>query len=257
MTLVGIPLYLAILTAAKPGVEAKQVSIQWPTHFAFFQNMWTVMTEGSGLQGFINSCLITIPTIFLVLLFGAMAAWVFARGRTRATRSLYYLSIAGILVPPSVITTVRVLKLIGVYGTQPGLVLFYCGSFMGLAIFLMTGFVRNIPYSIEEAAQIDGASTLQIFWSIILPALRPALLTTGVFLSLSIWNDFFYAYFLLPDPSNATLPLGLYNFESANQYQLNWNLIFADAIFTSVPLLIVFMVAQRRIVAGLLGGSEK
>lgn len=255
--LIGMPFYLALVTASKTGEQAKLVSLDLPQPFVLWENLTRVVTDGNGVGGLLNSVFITVPAIVLTLLFGAMAAWVFARGKTRSVQALYYLAVAGILLPPSIITTIRVLQATGLYGGPVGLILFYCGAYMGIAIFLMTGFVKAIPYSLEEAAQLDGAGTLRVFWHIIVPSLRPVLLTSGVFLALGIWNDFFYAYFLLPDPANATLPLGLFNFASANQYELNWNLIFAHAVFTSLPLLILFMFAQRRIISGFLGGGVK
>lgn len=257
IVLIGTPLYLALVTASKTGEQAKRVSLEFPDPFVLWENLARVVIDGNGITGLLNSAFVTVPAIVLTLFFGAMAAWVFARGKARPIQALYYLAVAGILLPPSIITTIRVLQATGLYGGQVGLVLFYCGAYMGVAIFLMTGFVKAIPFSLEEAAQLDGAGTLRVFWHVIVPSLRPVLLTSGVFLALGIWNDFFYAYFLLPDPANATLPLGLFNFASANQYELNWNLIFAHAVFTSAPLLILFMFAQRRIISGFLGGSVK
>lgn len=257
LVLVGIPVLFVLFTASKTGDDAKRISLSLPTAFALFENLRTVIVEGEALQGFVNSCLITIPTIALTLLLGSMAAWVFARTKSRGVQALYYLAIAGVLLPPAIITTIRVLQSSGLYGTQIGLILFYSAVYLAVAIFLITGFVRSIPFSMEEAAALDGAGTLRIFFSIILPSLRPVLLTTGIFLALSIWNDFFYAFFLLPKADDATMPLGLYAFVNANQFELNWNLIFAQVLTTSLPLLIVYIFAQKRIISGLLGGGVK
>ena len=161
------------------------------------------------------------------------------------------------MLPPAIVTTLKVLDTLGLAGTQAGLILFYCGSQLSIAIFLMTGFIKGIPFEMEEAARIDGAGTFRVFWSIILPSLRPVLLTTGIILTLFIWNDFLTPFFLLPSTDQQTLPLGLYNFASANQYELNWNLIFTQVLLVSLPLLIVYVIAQRKVVSGLLGGALK
>jgi raffinose/stachyose/melibiose transport system permease protein len=251
------PIVLIVITVLKPTDEAHSVDLQLPTRIAFWQNLQTVLTEGNDVQGFFNSLLISVPSILLVLFFGSMCAWVFARGKRRSVQVIYYVAISGIMLPPAIVTTLRVLGAIGLSGSQIGLILFYAGTQLSIATFLMTGFVKGIPIELEEAARIDGAGTLRVYWSIILPSLRPVLLTTAVILSLTIWNDFMTPFFLLPNQSEQTLPLGLYNFASANTYELNWNLIFTQILIVSLPLLVLYLVAQRRIVSGLLGGSLK
>lgn len=254
---VGVPLWLVLVTAAKPYTEAQRLSLGLPKDWHLAENISTVFSDGAVVRGFINSCLVTIPALFLLLFFGAMAAWVFGRARRGGLRALYYLAISGILLPPAIITTLRVLQGVGLDGTRVGAVLFYAGAYMSLSIFLMTGFVKGIPYEMEEAARMDGCSTLGVFLRIIMPALRPVLLTTGVFLALQVWNDFFYAFFLLRGSERQTLPLGLFGFVSGNQYRTNWHLIFADVIAVSLPLIVAYLVAQKRIVSGLLSGAVK
>lgn len=251
------PMVLIVITALKPTDEAHSVNLRLPTRVEFWQNLHTVLTEGNVVQGFLNSLLISVPSILLLLFFGSMCAWVFARSKKRSVKVIYYIAISGIMLPPTIVTTLRVLDAIGLSDTQIGLILFYAGTQLSIAIFLMTGFVKSIPIELEEAASIDGAGTLRVYWSIILPSLRPVLLTTAVILSLVIWNDFMTPFFLLPNQSEQTLPLGLYNFASANTYELNWNLIFTQIMLVSMPLLILYLVAQRRIVSGLLSGSVK
>ena len=251
------PLYLAVLTALKPTAEARSVNMKLPTRLEFFDNLATVVSQGNTIQGFFNSLIVTVPAVLLLLFFGSMAAWVFARGRKRTVKALYYVAISGVMLPPTIVSTLRVLEVLHLDGTQIGLISFYSGTQLSISIFLMTGFVKGVPFEIEEAARIDGAGTLRVFWSVILPSLRPVLLTTGVILTLFIWNDFLTPFFLLPDSSDQTLPLGLYNFASANTYELNWNLIFTQVILVSLPLLVLFIAVQKRIVGGLLGGAVK
>ncbi|SEG88676.1 raffinose/stachyose/melibiose transport system permease protein [Nonomuraea solani] len=254
---VGVPLWLVLVTAAKPYAEAQRLSLAPPRTWHVAENLETIFADGAAVRGFVNSCLVTVPALALLLFFGAMAAWVFGRARQRGLRALYYLAISGILLPPAIVTTLQVLKAAGLDGSRLGAVLFYAGVHMSLAIFLMTGFVRGIPYEMEEAARLDGCSTLGVFLRIVLPSLRPVLLTAGVFLALQIWNDFFYAFFLLHGSERQTLPLGLFGFVSGNLYRTNWQLIFADVIVVSLPLVAVYLVAQKRIVSGLLSGAVK
>ncbi|MCY7413687.1 MAG: carbohydrate ABC transporter permease [Salinibacterium sp.] len=257
IALVGIPLYVIVLTALKPADEARSVNIDLPSRIGLLENLAIVIGDGEALRGFINSCIVTVPAIVVTLLLAASAAWIFGRARHRVPRVLYYLVITGIMLPPAIVATIRVLGVVGLDGTQLGLILFYCGTQIGGAVFLMTGFVKGIPYEMEEAARIDGASALRILWSIILPSLRPVILVAGVYLMLTVWNDFFYAFFILRDPDHRTMPLGLYGFAAANMFQFNWSLIFTYVLLTSIPIVVAFLIAQKRIVSGLLGGIGK
>jgi raffinose/stachyose/melibiose transport system permease protein len=257
LVVVGGPIYLMIATASKPTAEAHSVDASLPTKFDLLHNISTVIDEGNTLSGLLNSVLITVPAVVLLLLFGSMAAWVFARVKSRATTALYFVAISGVMLPPAIVATIKLLSTLGLSGSRIGLILFYGGTQLSIAIFLMTGFVKAIPFEIEEAARIDGAGTWRIYRSIILPSLRPVLLTASIVLTLFIWNDFLTPFFLLSSPGEQTLPLGLYNFASANQYQLNWNFIFTQILLVSLPLLILYISAQRKIVGGLLGGSGK
>jgi raffinose/stachyose/melibiose transport system permease protein len=161
--------------------------------------------------------------------------------------------ISGILVPPAIVTTIRLLRAMGLYGSETGLVFFYCGWLMAIAIFLITGFVKTIPLELEEAARIDGASALVIFRRIIFPILRPITIAAGFIMLLVMWNDFLYPFFFLNGSNNQTLTLGLYNFVSASLYEVKWNLVFADVVVTSLPLVAVYYVCQRWVVAGFMG----
>lgn len=257
IVLVGLPLYVMIITTMKPADEAHTVNLSLPTDNAFWENLRTVLIEGDTLRSFLNSTLITVPTVALALLTGALASWVIARGKRVSIHMVYYLLLAGVMLPPAMIASVRLLQSIGLYNTVPGLILFQVGVGLGGVVFLMTGFVRGLPYEMEEAARIDGASSMRVFLSIILPSMRPVLLTVGITMMLAVWNEFFTVFFILPNPAFATLPLGLYKFAAANEYQLNWNLIFMQILLVSLPMLIVYLFAQRRIISGLLSGAGK
>jgi raffinose/stachyose/melibiose transport system permease protein len=133
----------------------------------------------------------------------------------------------------------------------------YSGVYLSLAIFLITGFVRTIPRELEEAAQIDGASRWRVFWRVIFPLLSPVLFAAGILLWVYVWNDFFYAFFLLNGAGRQTLPLGLFSVVSSNSHSTNWNYVFADVIVVSLPLVVVFVIGQRRILAGVMAGGVK
>ena len=255
---VGIPVWLVVVNSFKPLGEANALGLGLPGSWAGAENYATVFEDGEVAKGLRNTIIVAIPTVILVLLLGGMAAWAFARHRGRSASLLYYLCISGVLIPPAIVASYQVLRTIGLQGTHPGLVLFYAGAWMAFAIFLTTGFVKTIPVELEEAARLDGAGSLTIFRRIIFPLLLPINITAGFILLLFVWNDLLYAFFMLTGRDNRTLILGLFNVVSGYQYQIRWNLVFANVVIVSAPLAIAFLLAQRRIVAGLLGtGTDK
>ncbi|MBO9625985.1 MAG: carbohydrate ABC transporter permease [Microbacterium sp.] len=254
---VVVPLWLMVVNSFKSPAEASDLSLALPTQWAIAENYGAVFTAGNYLVGLRNSVLVAVPTIVVVLLLGAMAAWAYARSPRRSFQVFFYVTSLSILLPPAVIPTLFVLSTLHLDGSIAGYALMMMGTRMGLIVFLTTGFVRGIPVELEEAAAIDGASRIRIFTSVMLPLLRPTLFVGGVLLVIQVWNDFFFALLLLKTSANATLPLTLFSFASASTTSLNWNLVFAHVIMTSLPLIVVYLIAQRRVLAGLTEGGVK
>ena len=254
--LLGIPFWLVISTASKDRAQALTPNLSAPTHWQLFQNFATVINQGNMVPAFFGSLLIMVPSVIGVLVLGSFAAWVLARRKGRGIAIIYALSISGIVLPPAVVTIVLLLREIGLAGTPLGMIGVYMGLYMSTVIFFVTGFVRTIPIELEEAARMDGANPVVVFWRIILPLLRPVLATATILICLYIWNDVFYALFVIGGRLD-TLPLNLYQVASAGLYLNNWHLIFAYIILMSVPLLVTFIVAQRRIISGITSGAVK
>lgn len=252
---VGVPLWIVLINSVKSIGEANALGLGLPDEWRLVENYSTVVEQGRAWQGLRNTLLVTIPSVVGIVALGGLASWVFARTRHRAVSLLYFLTISGILIPPAVVTSIQVLKALTFHGTPFGLILFYMGVFMSFGVFLITGFVKTIPIELEEAARIDGAGSFTVFTRIIAPLLSPVLVTASFILVLFIWNDFFYPFFILRGNEQRTLTLGLFNFVSGYQYQIRWNLVFADVVLVSLPLIGLFVLVQRRIVAGLLGTS--
>ena len=253
----GVPLWLVVVTSGKSRGDALSPSLSLPKHgWHFGANYSKVFTDGRVWSAFVGSVSIVVPSVVLLLLFGSMAAWVFARRRGFAVSMLYAIAISGIVLPPAVITLVLLLRQLGLAGTLTGMVLVYTGIYMSTAIFFITGFIRTIPPQLEEAARVDGAGPVRIFFTIVVPLLRPVLATATILICLYIWNDVFYAFFVIGGRKD-TLPLNLFQVASAGLYLNNWHLIFAYVVLMSVPLLVAFAVAQRRIISGITGGAVK
>jgi len=253
---IGIPLWLVVMTAAKPTGEALTPNLSLPHHWQLGKNLADAWTQGRVPAAFLGSLLIMVPSVAGVLLLGSLAAWVLARRSGRLAAVLYALAISGIVLPPAVVTIVLLLRQLGLAGSPLGMIGVYMGIYMSTVVFFVTGFVRTVPVSIEEAARMDGAGPLRVFFRVILPMLRPVLATATILICLYVWNDVFYAFFVVGGRLD-TLPLNLFQVASAGLYLNNWNLIFAYIILMSAPLLILFAVAQRRIISGITTGAVK
>ncbi|WP_086662123.1 carbohydrate ABC transporter permease [Lentzea kentuckyensis] len=253
---IGIPLWLVVVTAAKSQGEALNPDLSLPQHWQLLENIRQVWVDGEVPAAFFGSLLIVVPTVALLLTFGSMAAWVLARRATRLNAVLYALGISGIVLPPAVVTVVLLLRQLGLAGTAIGMIGVYTGIYLSTVIFFVTGFVRTIPPALEEAAQIDGAGPFMVFWRIVLPLLRPVLATATILICLYVWNDVFYAFFVVGGRLD-TLPLNLFRVASAGLYLNNWHLIFAYVVLMSLPLVVVLAVAQRKIISGITGGAVK
>ncbi|TQK18669.1 raffinose/stachyose/melibiose transport system permease protein [Microbacterium sp. SLBN-154] len=252
-----VPLWLLVVNSFKTERAAADLTLGLPEEWRLLENYAAVFADGNYLTGLRNSLLVAIPTIAAVLILGAMAAWAYARSRSMTLQSLYYLSALSILLPPAVIPTIFVLTTLGIDGSLAGYALMMIGTKMGLFVFLATGFVKGIPMEIEESAAIDGASRVRTFFQILLPLLRPVMFVGAVLLIIAVWNDLFFAQLLLRGPDNATLPVALFSFASASMNIIRWNEVFAHVVLSSLPLVIVYIIAQRQVLAGLTEGGVK
>ena len=252
----GVPFWVIIVTAGKSAVDARQPNLALPSQWEFGKNISTTFSEGNMGVASLGSLLLLIPSVFGVLLLGAMASWVLARRKTRGLSIVYTIGISGVIVPPAIVPIVLLLKQIGLQGTPLGLIGVYIGMYMSTVIFFITGFIRTIPIELEEAARVDGANPMRVFFRIIFPLLGPVIATATILVSLFIWNDVFYALFVVGGRLD-TLPLNLYQVASSGLYLQNWNLIFSYILLMTLPMLLVFIFAQRRIISGVTSGAVK
>lgn len=256
VALLGVPFWMVVVTAGKDQAEALNPNLSLPSHWQLLQNFGTVLTQGRMVPAFLGSMLVMVPSVLGVLILGAMASWVLARRRSRLISVVYALGISGIVLPPAVVTIVLLLRQLGLAGTAVGMIGVYMGMYLSTVIFFVTGFVRTIPVELEEAARVDGAGPVRVFVRIILPLLGPTLATATILICLYIWNDVFYALFVVGGRLD-TLPLNLYQVASSGLYLQNWHLIFAYIVLMSLPLLVTFAVMQRRIISGITSGAVK
>lgn len=255
-----VPLWLLLVNSFKPYREAALLTLSLPHRWAILSNYGTALHQWGFLTALKNSALVVIPTMLVVLLLGSLAAWGFARSQSMTMKIAFNISVLTILLPPAVLPTIYLLQKLHLQATIQGYALSMMGTRIGIIVFLATGFLRSFPRSLEEAAMIDGANRFQMYRRIILPLLRPVLLVGGIILVISIWNEFFFALFLLGGSANETLPLALFQHAASsatNEVTYLWNLIFADVVLTSLPVLIVYLIVNRRLIAGLSEGALK
>jgi raffinose/stachyose/melibiose transport system permease protein len=254
--LIGMPLWIVVVTAGKSQGEALDPDLSLPTTWQYAENFAAVWEDGRVPAAFLGSLLVMVPAVIGVLALGSLASWVLARRSSRLMAVLYALAISGIVLPPAVVTVVLLLRQLGLAGTAIGMIGVYMGMYLSTVIFFVTGFIRTIPVELEEAARVDGAGPLRVFGRIILPLLVPVLSTATILICLYVWNDVFYAFFVVGGRLD-TLPLNLFQVASAGLYLENWHLIFAYVVLMSLPLLAVFVVAQRKIISGITSGAVK
>jgi len=252
-----LPAWVVIVTSFKSVGESKILGISLPRESHAIENYTAVIEDSQFFNGLWNSLLVTSVSVGVLLLLGAMASWTFARSRSRLIRILYLIAIAGILVPPAIIPSIAILRAIGLQGTHVGLIVFYVALLMALTVFIVTGFVGNIPTELEDAARIDGCGEIGVFFRIVLPLLQPVIISTGMLLTIIVWTEFFSAFLILSGRSSQTLPLGLFYVSSGAIHQILWNQVFTHVVLVSAPLLTAYFLVQRRLVDGILAGGLK
>ena len=252
-----VPFIFILLTAAKTRQEAALFQFSWPSKFQLLENIRDVIAFGDHrmLRALWNSTLLTVGSVTLIVLFSALVAYVMQRRGDRMASVVSSIMLAGLIIPPAVVPTIFLLQWVHLYKTLLGLIMVEVAFTMPFATLIFRAFVANIPRELDEAAILDGASPTQVFFSIILPLLQPAIITVIVVSSVGIYNDFVSPLYFLPGAENVTVQLTLYSFIS--QFTSQWNLLFADVLIITIPPFIMFMFFQRQIVSGMTAGAIK
>lgn len=249
-----IPLLIMFLGSVKNQVEAAQLTISLPSTW-HFENFAFVIETGKIIGSFFNSVVITGSATVIGVCCAAMAAFVIARKKTKGGENLYNYFFLGMIAPMQIITTYLMLNVLHLSGSFLGIILIYVSINLPFNTFLFTSFISGIPKEIDEAANVDGCGIWRLFFTIIMPLLKPVIATSSVIFAMNVWNDFQLPLYFLSSPSKYTMPLTIYNFYG--KYFSNWNYVFADMVLTAIPILIVYLIAQKYIVAGMTAGAVK
>jgi len=202
---------------------------------------------------FFNSLLVTTSSVAGILLLGSMAAYALSRFYHPATPVVYWLFLAGLMVPVqlSIVPLFFELRAMGLLNSRVGLVLVYIANGLPFAIFVLANFFRALPRSLYEAAVVDGCNETTAFWRVMLPLARPGLITVAIFQFIGIWKEYFFAFmFTSGSQTDAvrTLPLGLANLSLIAQYKNNYGMLFAGVVIVTSPILLVYLALQRHLV---------
>ncbi|WP_433002308.1 carbohydrate ABC transporter permease [Kribbella sp. CA-294648] len=252
-----VPFAFIVLTAVKDRQQASLLDFSWPHQFQFVQNFIAVVEARDYMLiiAFINSTILTVASVAGMVVLAAMAAFVLQRRQTRWNGLVNFLVLSGLIIPPAVVPTIWVLQRIGLFRTMPGLILVEIAFGLSFCILLFRAFVGTIPRELDEAAIIDGAGPVRLFFTVIFPLLRSVIVTVVVVQSVVVFNDFVNPLYFLPGDQNATVQLTLYNFSS--QFTTQYNLLFMNILLITLPPLVMFLFFNRQIVAGMTAGAVK
>ena len=252
-----VPFAFIVLTAVKDAGQAARLDFSWPRHFQLVDNFLQVVRARDYILviAFINSAILTVVSVAGLVVLGAMVAFVLQRRVTRWTGLINFLVLSGLIIPPAVVPTIWVLQRAGLFGTLPGLILVEIAFGLSFSVLLFRAFIATVPRELDEAAVIDGASPLRLFFQVVLPLLRPVMVTVIVVQSVAVFNDFTNPLYFLPGEQNATVQLTLFTFQS--QFNTSYNLLFTDILLITVPPLIMFLFFNRQLVAGMTAGAVK
>jgi raffinose/stachyose/melibiose transport system permease protein len=253
--LVALPFYYIVVNTLKTQQQAVHEPFALPNPL-ILDNYVTIFQNTALLQGFANSFYITALSIVVMLVIGSMAAFGILMSGGVILRIANVLLVVAFVIPgqATLIPLYEMMVGIRLVDNLNGLILLYSGSSV-FCYFLIVGYMRTIPWDIVEAARIDGAGLFRIYWQIILPLIRPILVTVGVFQTMWIWNDFFYPSVFLSSSENQTLILQVYR--AVGQFTTNWPAFMTMTVVVLIPMLIFFIFMQRHIVSGLVSGSVK
>jgi raffinose/stachyose/melibiose transport system permease protein len=251
---VFVPIYLVFVNSLKTRAEASSMGIGLPA-VPQWGNYATVIEQGRLVGAFVNSLLYSLTATAICVVLAAMAAYVLAHRRTRSHRLIYLLLIMGIAMPTNFVTLMQVMQWTNLVNTQLGIILLYAAMQIPFGVFLIYAFIGTIPRELDEAALIDGCSPSRAFFKVIFPLLTPVLVTLSVLSILNIWNEFLLPLYFLNNSSAWPMTLAVYNF--FGQFQADWGLVSADVVLTIVPVIVIYLVAQRWILSGMSTGAVK
>lgn len=249
---VGLPFLWMITTSLKPPKLAFKAPYLYPTHF-YWENFVNAWREAPFARYYLNSIVVAFCVTFGQVATSALAAYAFDRFEFPFKRTLWFTFLATLMIPLPllVIPTFQIVQHLHWGNSLIALIIPRCWTAFG--ILLLRQFIHSIPRDFDDAARMDGASTLRVIRSVILPLARPAVATLALFAFLFAWNDFLWPLIVLNSPENFTVPLGIANF--SGKYGTRWTLLMAATVSATIPAVLAFLAMQRSLIRGLVTGG--
>ncbi len=250
------PLFISFMSAFKTNGEILKNPLAFPSS-AYTGGFEYLFAKTDFPAAFFNSIFLTVVSECLIILVIPMGAYGIARTRSRLSTAVYTFFLAGMMIPfqAYMVALFRQLNTLGIFGTLAGPVVIYIAGATGFGTLLFTSFVSGIPREIEEAAHIDGCSSLRTFWQIVFPLLKPCTASMVILNGLGIWNDYLMPSLVLPSTGAKTINVEIYRF--AGELSSRWDIVFSGVVCGIVPILIVFFSLQGYFVKGITAGAAK
>jgi trehalose/maltose transport system permease protein len=255
------PFYWAIRSAFTPDSEQFSTPIKyWPAH-PTWANFREVLTTSTFQHALINSTIVAGSVTLFSLLIGSLAAYALGRFRFRGRSAVLYLMLSMTIFPQIAIlgALYTMINNFHLYDKLGALIFSYLIFTLPFTVWVLTSFMRGLPGDLEEAAYVDGATPLQVFYKVLLPLIAPGLVTTGLLAFIAAWNEYLYALSFIQTPQKYTVPLAITTFvgKSGSSFQVPWGQIMAATVIVTLPLIAAVLILQRRILAGLTAGAVK
>lgn len=251
-----VPFIFVLLNSLKPTKEITSNPMSLPISFDL-SNYTGAFDKMHYVHAFTNSIIITVLSVGLIILFSSMTAYIMVRRKWVVTKYLFFIMVASMIIPfqGMMIPLVKIYGPIGFLNSKWALIYMYIGFGSSLAVFMFHGFIKSIPLELEEAASVDGASKLRIYGTVILPLLKPIVMTVAILDTLWIWNDFLLPSLVLIQEGARTLPLSTFYFYGT--FSTDYGMSMASLILTAVPIIIFYLFMQKHIIEGVMQGSIK
>ena len=254
--IVLFPLWILIINSFKDRFSIYKNPFGLPEKWNYM-NYAAVLTEGDFLVYFRNSFVVVVLSLGLLLIVGSLASYALANWHGKTSRIIYFFFIAGMMLPIR-IASIRILELVralGLINTLWSLVPVYIAMGIPVAVFILTAFIRQIPYELTEAGIIDGAGRFGVFTKIIAPLLRPALATAAIYNLVPFWNDLWFPLIFITDDRAKTLLLGVTRL--FGQYQTDWSRVLAVLTLSAIPVILLYLMMSKQFIKGLTAGAVK
>jgi len=253
------PFYWALRSAITPDSDLFATPVQYFPIHPTLDNFRSVLSDSDFLTALKNSTIVAGSTTLLALGIGSFAAYSLGRLKFRGRGAMLYAMLSMTIFPQIAIlgALYTMLNNFNLYNHLGALVFSYMIFTLPFTIWVLTGFFRSLPRDLEESAYVDGASPFETFWRVMLPLVAPGLVTTGLLAFIAAWNEFLYALSFTQTPDEHTVPVAITSFQGKSSFQVPWGEIMAATVVVTVPLIVLVLIFQRRILAGLTAGAVK